>query len=497
MSLRVRLLLALVGLAAAGLIIADVVTATSLRSFLYSRVDQQLNSSVAPVTQALDAPQPQFGGTRRGAFRTSLPPGTYGDDRDASGQIESLIRVTLTQPDATKPDDPAIDGKEVVAAIAGGSPKKITVKSTSGATRYRAVIEPQADGGAYVVAVPLGDVDQTMHRLLLIEGAVTLVVLVLLGGVAYWVVRLGMRPLERMSATAGAIAAGDLSQRITDTDPNTEVGRLGVSLNEMLSQIEGAFSERAASEERLRRFLADASHELRTPLTSIRGYAELFRRGADRRPDDLAKAMRRIEDEAGRMGVMVEDLLLLARLDEGRPLQIEPVDLSRIATDAADDARARDPEREIAVHVWPGIMVPGDGASLHQVANNLMTNALEHTPPGSPVEIRVLTLDDQAVLDVEDHGPGMDPEEAGKVFDRFYRADPSRTRASGGAGLGLAIVAAIVHAHHGTVAVRTGVGQGATFRVTLPLATAEAPAPEPPEEVAAPVPADDAPPYVA
>jgi two-component system OmpR family sensor kinase len=504
MSLRVRLLLALVGLAAAGLIIADVVTATSLRSFLYKRVDQQLNSAVVPVAQALDTPQPQFGGGRRGAFRTTLPPGTYGDDRDSSGQIQSLIRVTLSQPDTAKPDDPAINGREVVQTIASGSPKKITVKSTSGATRYRVVIQPQSDGGAFVVAVPLGDVEQTLHRLLLIEGAVTLVVLVLLGGVAYWVVRLGMRPLERMSETAGAIAAGDMSQRITDTDPNTEVGRLGISLNEMLSQIEGAFTERAASEERLRRFLADASHELRTPLTSIRGYAELFRRGADRRPDDLAKAMRRIEDEAGRMGIMVEDLLLLARLDEGRPLQVEPVDLSRVATNAADDARARDPEREITVNAWPGIMVPGDGARLHQVANNLVANALEHTPPGSPVEIRVYSTDDQAVLEVEDHGPGMDPDEAGKVFDRFYRADPSRTRASGGAGLGLAIVAAIVHVHRGTVAVRTALGQGATFRVMLPLAAAESPAPAaeestptPAEETPPPHVDEDAPPYVA
>src|SRR3954454_17030297 len=413
MSLRVRLLLVLVGLAAAGLIAADIVTATSLRSFLYKRVDQQVASSVVPVAQALDAPQPQFG-RPRGGFRTSLPPGTYGDDRGADGAIESLIRVTLGQPDTTKPDDPVIDAKAVTRVISSGTPEKLTVKSASGATRYRAAIQPQNDGGAFVVAVPLGDVDQTLHRLLLIEAGVSVVVLIVLGAVAYSVVRLGLRPLERMGQTAGAIAAGDLSKRIEDTDPNTEVGRLGLSLNEMLSQIEHAFAQRAASEDRLRRFLADASHELRTPLTSIRGYAELFRRGADRRPDDLAKSMQRIEDEAGRMGVMVEDLLLLARLDEGRPLQMDPVDLTRVATDAVDDARARDPERSIRLEASPEVVVSGDRLRLHQVAANLMANALDHTPAGSPIEVRVFALGDDVVLEVEDHGPGMDAEEATK-----------------------------------------------------------------------------------
>ena len=493
MSLRARLLLALVGLAAAGLIVVDVVTAASLRSFLFKRVDQQLASAVGPMTNALQAQQfaPGFQpGRGPGARRTALPPGTYGDDRDPSGQIEGLpLQATFGDVQPL----PRVDAKLVSHVIGRGQPKKVTVGSTTGDTRFRAVIEPQADGGAFVVAVPLGDVDQTLHRLFLIEGGVSVIVLALLGGVAYSVVRLGLRPLERMGQTAGAIAAGDLSKRVDDTNTNTEVGRLGVSLNEMLSQIERAFAQRAASEERLRRFLADASHELRTPLTSIRGYAELFRRGADRRPDDLAKAMRRIEDEAGRMGILVEDLLLLARLDEGRPLQLEPVDIATVASDAVDDARARDPEREIRLEAWPAITVSGDTARLHQVAANLLGNALEHTPAGSPVEVRVFTAGEEAVLEVEDHGPGLDPEEAAKVFDRFYRADPSRTRSSGGAGLGLAIVAAIVYAHRGTVAVRTAPGQGATFRVALPLAAATQPSSVEPEPQ---VPTDDVPPYV-
>jgi two-component system OmpR family sensor kinase len=305
-------------------------------------------------------------------------------------------------------------------------------------------------------------------------------------GVAAWlIIKHDLRPLEAMADTADVIAAGDLSQRVEPAEPRTEVGRLGLSLNAMLAQIEVAFAERAATEEKLRRFLADASHELRTPLTSIRGYAEVFERGAKDDPEDLATAMRRIEEESKRMGVMVDELLLLARLGEGREPEREPVDLARVVSDAVGDARAADAARDISLDAPAELVVTGDEHQLRQVVANLLGNARKHTPAGCPVQVRLRAegADDgradatgkagAAVLEVADEGPGLTPEIAAKVFEPFYRADKSRTRQSGGAGLGLAIVAAIVEAHGGSVALRTQAGQGATFSVRLPLASSQ------------------------
>jgi two-component system OmpR family sensor kinase len=296
---------------------------------------------------------------------------------------------------------------------------------------------------------------------------------VVLGGLALvsaWVVRLGLRPLGEIGETAEAIAAGDLSRRVERAEPDTEVGRLGMALNAMLGQIEDAFSRRAASEERLRRFVADASHELRTPLTSIRGYAELFRQGASERPEDLANAMRRIEEEATRMGVLVEDLLLLARLDQGRPLEQVPVDLLRLAADAVADARAVSPERTITLTGDDPVVVTGDEARLRQVAANLLANAAVHTPPGTPVHVRVMAEDGRARLDVRDEGPGLPPGVGDQVFERFFRADAARSRATGGSGLGLSIVAAVAEAHGGRARLESAPGPGAWFVVELPLA---------------------------
>jgi two-component system, OmpR family, sensor kinase len=260
------------------------------------------------------------------------------------------------------------------------------------------------------------------------------------------------------------------------TDPRTEVGRLGLALNAMLAQIERAFSERLASEDRLRRFLADASHELRTPLTSIRGYAELFRRGAGQRPDDLAASLRRIEQEATRMGVLVEDMLMLARLDQPRPLAVGPVDLAGIAADAVHDARAADPARSISLRSSGPLIVTGDGDRLRQVTSNLLANASIHTLAGSPVEVSVAAEDGMAVLSVADRGAGLSGDEAERVFEPFYRSDPGRGREAGGTGLGLSIVAAIAAAHGGSVNVAQRPEGGSLFRVLLPLsgeATAE------------------------
>ena len=355
----------------------------------------------------------------------------------------------------------------------------------------------------------LGDINAMTHRLILFDLAVGGAILVVLAAVGAAVVQANLRPLNDIELTASQIAKGHLNHRIPERDPRTEIGSLGHSLNAMLSQIETAFhaqeeSEQAAhrSEDRMRRFIADASHELRTPLTTIRGFAEYYRqRGGVRKdqdqlsgtspadstapngtagdgltPQDLDRIMRRLEAEASRMGLLVEDLLTLARLDQQRPLNLAPVDLLALAGDAVQDARMVAPGRPIDLSVAPGaaFLVDGDEARLRQVIGNLLNNALTHTPPDTPVRVKIASgmLDHGApavVLDVEDDGPGMERDQAQRVFERFYRADQARNRASGGTGLGLAIVAGLVAAHGGTVSVRTAPGEGADFQVRLPL----------------------------
>jgi two-component system, OmpR family, sensor kinase len=282
-------------------------------------------------------------------------------------------------------------------------------------------------------------------------------------------VRLSLRPLTAIGETAAAIAAGDLSRRVERAEPRTEVGRLGLALNAMLGRIESAFNAQAASEQRLRRFVADASHELRTPLAAVRAYAELFSRGGAQRPEDLERSMRGISGESERMTVLVDDLLLLARLDEGRPLEREPVRLERVVEDAVDTARTVDPDRPISLALEPAPVI-GDQARLRQIIDNLLSNVRAHTPARAPVEVLVSNSNGSAVIAVVDSGPGLTHGDAERVFRRFYRADESRSRASGGVGLGLAIVAAVAEAHGGTVAAASDHGQGATFTVTLPLA---------------------------
>jgi two-component system, OmpR family, sensor kinase len=321
----------------------------------------------------------------------------------------------------------------------------------------------------------LESVDRTVRRLIVVELLIGLAVLAACAAGGWYAVQRAFRPLRQIEDTAAAIADGDLGRRIPTRTAKDEVTSLSRSLNAMLAQIEQSFSDREASEERMRQFVADASHELRTPLAAVRGYAELYRQGAVREPEDVASAMLRIEGEAGRMGGLVEDLLTLARLDEQRPLSISSVDLTVLAADAAQDARAIDPDRRITVQGTSGplrpVVVEGDEAKLRQVIANLMSNALHHTPAGTPVELAV-GLDptpDQGVVEVRDHGPGVDPAKARKVFERFYRADPSRSRGTGGNGLGLAIAAAIVGSHHGRIGVGRTPGGGATFVLELPV----------------------------
>jgi two-component system, OmpR family, sensor kinase len=475
MSLRARLLLGMLALTALGLLVAGAVTYAEQKSFLLDRIDQQARAALPTVSRQLDQKgvnvpgyggdrgfdnEPGPGGPGHGPPKAevNLPPGTYGQRRDASGDV--LGNVVFSYVDEL----PAVP--RIPADLEPG--QVITVGSSSG-LEYRVVGEPtEGQPGTTIVAVPMAEANRTLDRLLRIEAIVIGGVLIALALIGWLIVRVGLRPLDRIGDTAGAIAAGDLSRRVSPATPATEVGRLGIALNAMLDRLEEAFREREASENRLRRFLADASHELRTPLSSIRGYAELFRIGAARDGEDVEKAMRRIESESARMGVVVEDLLTLARLDEVHDVVRERVDLAQVARDAADDARAMDPARPVAVRADGGAVVTGDPHQLRQVVGNLMRNAVVHTPAGTPIEVAVTPRNEEVVLEVRDHGPGLPGTDPDALFERFWRAEKGRSRGRAGAGLGLAIVAGLVAAHDGTVTAQNAEGGGARFVVVLP-----------------------------
>jgi two-component system OmpR family sensor kinase len=473
-SLRARLIAGLLALAAVGLLIAGGVTYVEQRSFLLDRVDAQaVAAAPAMAHQLIDkgvvAPDADdrgggFGRGPRGrppGDNVNLPPGTYGQARTADGRVLGSTSISYDQ--ASVPPAPKIPAKLTVG-------EHITVDSVeSSGPRYRVVASPDPrSGGMIVVAIPLRDVDQTLHRLVRVEGFVIGGVLVALGVTALALVRLGLRPLDRMATVAGEIAAGRLNKRVEPATERSEVGRLGLALNRMLERLERAFAERKASEDRLRRFLADASHELRTPLASIRGYAELFHMGAADDPEALETSMRRIEEESRRMGVLVEDMLTLARLDELREPTHEPVDLTQIASDAVADARAIAPERAIEVRSDGPALVSGDAQQLRQVAANLLRNALVHTPAASPIEVSVDGDGANVMLAVRDHGNGLPSGDPARLFQRFWRAEGGRARGRGGAGLGLAIVKEIVTAHGGAVDAGNAEGGGAQFIVRLP-----------------------------
>jgi two-component system, OmpR family, sensor kinase len=487
LSLRARLLLGVFVLAAIGLVAADAATYTSLRSFLLDRVDKTLEAGHAQVEHiAFPQHSPQQG-RPSGPATGDQPRGDGGGPppesvdwyavRTLSG---SVVKSGFLVGGGSAPKLPA----EIRLRRGSGPDAErtayFTVSSANGSTSYRirASIEPQQPNRVFVIATSLKDVFDTLHRLLLIELVVTIGVLAAIAGLGLWVVRLGLRPLREIESTASAIAAGDLSQRVERAEPKTEVGRLGLSLNAMLTQIESAFKARQASEDRLRRsdqklrqFVADASHELRTPLAAVRAYAELFSRGAASRPADLERSMSGITRETERMSLLVDDLLLLARLDEGRPLEQEPVELAEVVGEAVDAARVVDVDRIVTLDVEPATVI-GDRDRLRQVIDNLFANVRAHTPPGTPITVGLHRLDGKAALSVSDSGPGLTEEEAAQVFERFYRVDQSRTRASGGVGLGLSIVAAVAEAHGGDAAARPTPGGGATFVIEIPLADA-------------------------
>jgi two-component system OmpR family sensor kinase len=513
--LRTRLLLVLVGVVAVGLVVSDVVVYAQLRSFLYSRVDSELQaasytvsgillhqhpssfpahrpregrppSSTVPSTQptttattpSLTFPTGSFpftGPHRAGRSRDGqFPEGTIGELVGPGGQV-------VGTPVSFVYGGPAPPGPALPHPLPSGGRNGVTFSTGSvggNTVAYRVLARPlHVDGLTLVVAVPLTETDQTLGRLALVMVLVSLGVLIGLGALVWWIVRRGLRPLEAMAVTAGAIAGGDLGRRVAPAEARTEVGRLGLALNAMLGEIEAAFTARAASEGRLRRFLADASHELRTPLTSIRGYAEIFDLGARERPEDLATAMHHIREEADRMTLLVDDLLLLARLDRERPLAMEPTDLVPLVGRAVAAGRAAASGHPVTLVTPAEVVVPGDADRLRQVVDNLLANALRHSPAGAAVEVRVATASDAVTIEVADHGPGVPVADRERIFEPFYRADSSRARATGGAGLGLAIVAAIARAHGGTVGVEPNgngsdegseEGSGARFWVRLP-----------------------------
>jgi two-component system, OmpR family, sensor kinase len=517
-SLRTKLITALITLVILALAAISCVGISILRGYLIGQTDNTLRS--AGIEQlGVRAVNDSLNGNGCGASGTALANSKYGVWWiPAGGSLQQVVQpvgggFSSSCNGGGGPSMSAISAVESQLVATPGL--TMTVPGQVPGDRWRVISysEPVSNdtNGTMIIGMDVSSVYNTIQQLAGVDLIVSIVIVFVLLIATIAVVRANLRPLVDIEETAGEIADGHLNRRVAERDPRTEIGSLGRSLNIMLSQIETAFhsreeSEAAAhqSEERMRRFIADASHELRTPLTAIRGFAEYYRQrgglvphwdksasadaagggapaaGAGLTPDDLDRIMHRVETEAARMGLLVEDLLLLARLDQQRPLARQPIDLLSLAADAVHDARLLAPARTIDLSVQPGaaFLVIGDEARLRQVIGNLMSNALTHTPDGSPIEVSIGsgTLDPRVpdsaravTLDVTDHGPGMIPEQAQRVFERFYRADQARTRTTGGSGLGLAIVSALVTAHGGVASVRTGPGRGSTFRIALPL----------------------------
>ena len=471
-SLRGRVLGITLLLLVAALLSSNGLVIGQLRRDLVDQVDERIRG-LAVVAARLPS-LPDVAGADTPRMRATVDRQLLRDVHLAylgpDGGVDRVVRPAAGRP----PELPRLDA----AAVAGRGGRPFRVAAAGGGDGWRVVAVPHAGGdGSLVVAGSLSVVNDTVRRLtgrvLLIDSAV----LALLGIAGWFAVRGGLRPLRRIEATAAAIAAGDLSSRVPElAAPRTELGRLSAALNGMLDRIEAGDAARAASEERMRRFIADASHELRTPLFGIKGFTELYRMGGMPERADVDASMGRIEREAARLVELVEELLLLARLDEqaAAPLHLTPMDLRTLAADALHDLRALDPQRPVTL-TGPGGGPPGgapvlgDEARLRRVTSNLVGNTVAHTPPGTPVRIGVGTEDGVAVLEVRDEGPGMTEDQAARAFDRFYRADEARGRAEGGgAGLGLAIVDSLVRAHGGRIEVRTAPGAGAAFRVLLP-----------------------------
>ncbi|HEV7655874.1 MAG TPA: ATP-binding protein [Mycobacteriales bacterium] len=492
MTLRARLLAALLALLAAVSLIVGVVSVLALNSFLVGRLDSQLAAAVGRIQDG--GPGPSRPTPSPGASGSTAPGdgGGFGGGPPGllvAGQAEGTLGALISggQVSSAAVVNSAGGGTSLTTAQeqvllvlpADGRSYERGLGGDLGDYRLRAVTGP--DGGEFVAGLPLSGVHDTVTRLSIVIAAVAASGLLLAGFAGAVIVRLTLRPLRRVAATATRVSelplargAVDLSERVAeaDTDPRTEVGQVGAALNRMLGHVSNALTARQESETRVRQFVADASHELRTPLASIRGYAELTRRGRDPVPPDVAYALGRVESESTRMTGLVEDLLLLARLDNahdgGPAVAHEPVDLSRLVVDAVSDARVAGADHDWALELPPDpVEVRGDGDRLHQVVANLLGNARTHTPAGSTVTVGLSIEDGSVLLRVTDDGPGIPPELLPRVFERFARGDGSRSRAAGSTGLGLAIVSAVTDAHGGTVAVDSSPA-GTAFTVRLP-----------------------------
>jgi two-component system, OmpR family, sensor kinase len=461
-SLQRRLLLTTATVVCVALVIADVATYLSLRSFLVNRVDSSLDTAEHSLEHVLLSPEERADPTRADDAFAAVVAGAYIELRDKPGHV--LLTGSARRAFATvRPRYPA----RITGLTKPGAVRYFDVGAVGGRTTFRVRAQRTADGGTLLVALSLDDVAHTLRTLLAIELVVTLAALVAAIGLGVWLVSLGMRPLRVIEATAARIAGGDLTQRVP-ADPRTEVGRLGTALNGMLQRIEDAFRRRTESEERLKLFVADASHELRTPVSAVAAYAELFERGARDRPDDLERAMQGIRRETDRLSTLIDELLVLARLDGEGLRRRERVDLVALTGEALQSALVLGPGWPLTMSAPRPVEVIGDPIALRQIIDNLLANVRGHTSPGTEGRVQVFASGDEIVLEVADDGPGLTAGEAERVFERFYRADPSRRRAHGGTGLGLAVVAALARAHGARTELDTEPGSGATFRVIFP-----------------------------
>ena len=478
--LQVRLVAILLTLLLLTVSMTTAGTALLLKRDLVERIDAELRAATRPVVSQALQDMMSTGSTR-------IPTGYSLVIMTAEGRPVLTVDSTVARAHPDVAPIPIEDER-----VTSGEP--FTVRSTTDDLHWRVVAGRLSDNQTtFALGMPLTSVDETVRRMIVMASLFGLAAILTAAATGFIAVRRAFRPLRHIEDTAEAIARGDLTRRIPTHAAEDEVASLSRSLNSMLAQIEASFAAREKSEERMRQFVADASHELRTPLATVRGYAELYRQGALTAPDALDNAMGRIESEASRMSGLVEDLLTLARLDETPDLSTRPVDLTVLAGDAVQDTHVREPRRRITLHGIDGPLGPvhalGDEAALRQVLVNLIGNAVRHTPDGTPIEVAVGYSEDMAVVEVRDHGPGIPRTEAVKVFQRFYRSDPSRGRVGGGGnGLGLAIVSAIVSHHGGRVGVTETPGGGATFVVQIPRSGAQrAPEDEDEESVYSPV----------
>ena len=463
MRLRTRLLLTSALVAFVALVVAGIVTYSKLRSFLYAQEDRRLELSHRSVEAVLMSGVPYSPRTLGFAA-----PGLFVETRGVTG--ERVVSNILRPPGfVTSTPKLPTDINGMTTGSDGELRRFMTVESRGDGPSWRIRTSLLRTGGFLVLALPLDRVERTLGSLRRTEVAVTVGSILAAALLAWWALRRAVRPLKAMEITAAKISAGDLDHRVTGASANTEVGHVAMALNAMLDRIQASFAERDASNARLRRFVSDASHELRTPIAAVSAYAELFGRGADRRPEDLAKVMRGISSESARMKRLVDDLLQLARLDEGPPRDPVPVDLERVCEQAVESSKVIAPEWPVTFRsTAPGVEVLADENAMRQVLDNLLGNVRVHTPKGTSASVTLSAADGCAVVVVADSGPGLAPAAAARVFERFFRADPSRSRASGGAGLGLAIVAGLVRAFGGSVEVAAQ-STGAAFVVRIPL----------------------------